>query len=299
MGRASPDPFVDLIASRRGVVYEQAPIAATHDVDGVHDLRVGSRRLRAALRESRNAFANDALDPFFHYTKTVTRLLGTARELDVNIELLTKLRKQFAGATRYAATRVITYMHKTREACNGDVDAAVALVDSRAYAQAWDEALKQTQTPKRGFHEEGKRSMEQGFKRLCKAHTAWEKKPSDEALHEVRKDFKKLRYVCEAFSEEFGPALDAFIKELKSAQNTLGDWNDLRVLRAYVSEAAVRIGEGSPVTTRGARLAQHGFTPLRETLDNRVLEFERAIHEETKPFFGGRGKRRLEEAIGS
>ena len=54
---ASPFPSrafaQEAIAARVARVQAQAPAARAQEVDGVHDLRVASRRLRAALRVMR------------------------------------------------------------------------------------------------------------------------------------------------------------------------------------------------------------------------------------------------------
>jgi hypothetical protein len=59
-----------------------------------------------------------------------------------------------------------------------------------------------------------------------------------------------MRYACELFAPLWKGDMDAFIKELKNAQEALGNWNDYRVLRDYVHAlsdgATPKVHEGLP-----------------------------------------------------
>ena len=58
------------------------------DPEGVHDMRVGSRRLRAALELFRDVFPRKELAPFRRTIKELADALGEVRDLDVLIERL-------------------------------------------------------------------------------------------------------------------------------------------------------------------------------------------------------------------
>ena len=61
----------------------------------------------------------------------------------------------------------------------------------------------------------------------------------DEALHTLRSDCKRLRYLFEFFDPIYGQALSRWIKRLKKLQDVLGDFQDACVatdrLHAYAS----------------------------------------------------------------
>jgi|SRR5947209_15551524 len=64
------------------------------DIEGVHDMRVGSRRLRAALEVFRDTFPRRQLKPMLRDVKRLADALGEVRDLDV---MLDRLKTDMAG----------------------------------------------------------------------------------------------------------------------------------------------------------------------------------------------------------
>ncbi|MGI8968349.1 MAG: CHAD domain-containing protein [Chloroflexota bacterium] len=58
------------------------------DADAIHDMRVASRRLRAALEVFRDAFPARRLKPLLDEVKALADALGAVRDLDVQLERL-------------------------------------------------------------------------------------------------------------------------------------------------------------------------------------------------------------------
>jgi CHAD domain-containing protein len=59
------------------------------DPEGVHDMRVGSRRLRAAIELYRDVFPKRRLNPMLRDVKRLADALGRVRDLDVMLDRLT------------------------------------------------------------------------------------------------------------------------------------------------------------------------------------------------------------------
>ncbi|MCP4994116.1 MAG: CHAD domain-containing protein, partial [Gammaproteobacteria bacterium] len=71
------------------------------------------------------------------------------------------------------------------------------------------------------------------FQRVLKAGHAINQESPPEAMHELRKDCKKLRYLIEFFRSLYPPnEIDPLIKDLKVLLNNLGNFQDLEV-QAY------------------------------------------------------------------
>ena len=70
---------------------------AGRDPEGVHDMRVGSRRLRAALELFRDVFPKRRLKPLLSNVKRLADALGRVRDLDV---MLDRLKQDRAGRPR-------------------------------------------------------------------------------------------------------------------------------------------------------------------------------------------------------
>jgi len=79
----------ELIAQRWGEVWKAVPVAlAGEDIEGVHDVRVASRRLRAAMDVAVDCFPASWYRPLHRSAKAITGALGEVRDRDVLLEAL-------------------------------------------------------------------------------------------------------------------------------------------------------------------------------------------------------------------
>jgi CHAD domain-containing protein len=91
------------------------------DIEGVHDMRVGSRRLRAALELFRDVFPKSEYRPMLRGLKTLADALGQVRDLDVMIE---GLQKDLAGrppAQRLVLNELRVETREQREQARADL----------------------------------------------------------------------------------------------------------------------------------------------------------------------------------
>ena len=78
-----------LIGERWRAVWEAIPVALEgEDIEGVHDVRVASRRLRAAMDVARPAFPGKWYKALHETAKRITGALGEVRDRDVLLEAL-------------------------------------------------------------------------------------------------------------------------------------------------------------------------------------------------------------------
>jgi CHAD domain-containing protein len=83
------DAMRDLIGKRWGAVWVAVPVAIEGtDPEGVHDVRVASRRLRAAMDVAATCFPSSWYKPLHRAAKTITQELGEVRDRDVLIDAL-------------------------------------------------------------------------------------------------------------------------------------------------------------------------------------------------------------------
>lgn len=98
---ADPDgaEAVSLAQCAESVLKQRLEVMLSHaarvrlgaDIEAVHDMRVASRRLRAAVSVFGEQFPSSACVKFAGEVRLVTRALGTARDLDVMIGALEAL----------------------------------------------------------------------------------------------------------------------------------------------------------------------------------------------------------------
>jgi len=90
--------LIELIAERWTMVWQAVPAAlAGDDIEGVHDVRVASRRLRAAMDVAVPCFPDDWYRRLHQTAKSITKSLGEVRDRDV---LRASLAKERAASTR-------------------------------------------------------------------------------------------------------------------------------------------------------------------------------------------------------
>jgi CHAD domain-containing protein len=87
-----------IVAVRARELFEHAEgVLDTTDIERVHDMRVATRRLRAALEVFAPAFPDRELRPVLRDVKRLADALGARRDPDVHIEEFSKLREVFGA----------------------------------------------------------------------------------------------------------------------------------------------------------------------------------------------------------
>jgi CHAD domain-containing protein len=192
------------------------------DPEYLHQVRVGLRRLRSALR----AFAPlpKKSRSLKHRLRRVMKALGPARDWDVLVHRLEE-----AGAGRRLVARA-------RRRRNAEARAARAVAESKELhvfvlrALRWIDA--QPWRPSAGSLQRfGAGSLERLRRKLRPAD--W---TSAEHRHGLRIRVKRLRYACEFFAPCFpARAVERYLKRLRALQELLGELNDIAVGRKLLA----------------------------------------------------------------
>ncbi|MBX3071393.1 MAG: CHAD domain-containing protein [Thermomicrobiales bacterium] len=105
-----------LIDERWQDVWDAIPVAvAGDDPEGVHDVRVASRRLRAAMDVASDLFPASWYRPLHKMAKRITSELGEVRDRDVQIEYFTNVRDAAAPGDQPGIDRLIARLTAERE----------------------------------------------------------------------------------------------------------------------------------------------------------------------------------------
>jgi hypothetical protein len=112
-----------LIAERWQAVWEAIPAALEGtDIEGVHDVRVASRRLRAAMDVAAPAFSGKWYKPLQRTAKEITGALGEVRDRDVLLEALRADRSVAPLAEHPGIDRLIERAECERAAARVDME---------------------------------------------------------------------------------------------------------------------------------------------------------------------------------
>jgi CHAD domain-containing protein len=114
----------ELIAKRWGDVWRALPVAlAGEDIEGVHDVRVASRRLRAAMDVATECFPTAWYRSLHETAKEITSALGEVRDRDVLIEAFSAERDNAILPERPGIDRLIERVDAERAMARTEMEA--------------------------------------------------------------------------------------------------------------------------------------------------------------------------------
>jgi CHAD domain-containing protein len=116
-----------VVKVRAKEVFKQADgVLDLDEIEHVHDMRVATRRLRAALEIFEPCFPPKRHRKALKRVKALADALGERRDLDVEIELLEDLAEAVAGEDREALETLIEELRTRQRRANEDLTPFVA-----------------------------------------------------------------------------------------------------------------------------------------------------------------------------
>jgi inorganic triphosphatase YgiF len=201
----------------------------TGDVEYIHQMRVATRRLRAALRLFAPALPEALRDGLRQPIATLTRQLGQARDLDVLLgEIVDPVLNAMPGEPRLSA--LAGNITELRYRVRAEVLAALAAPSYGRMLLGAIEVLHPLTPPLLTTATLGEFAATR-LRHLCRrlrrlATTARVSNPA--SLHELSIGIKRLRYALEFFATlATDRTLHRLQGRLAAAQDTLGKLNDL------------------------------------------------------------------------
>ena len=112
--------------SKAVFVHKHKRVLDTADIEGVHEMRVATRRLRAALEVFGPALDRKRGARALHEVKTLAEALGQRRDRDVQLALLEQLHDDSAGAERRAVELLAQELRGEQRHANAELSDALA-----------------------------------------------------------------------------------------------------------------------------------------------------------------------------
>lgn len=259
-----------LSAAVTEIVRRVPGIVGGEDVEAVHQARVATRRLRAQLRMLRPVVNRQWADETRSELKWLAQCLGAVRDADVLYAELDEQQRTLPQVDR-AAARVLSerVLAERREAH----DRLVEELQSDRYRALMDRLLDATAVPPmRGRDHRADGSAEsvlpelvaKRYRGLARRVSKLGEDPSDEALHEVRKQSKSLRYVAEASRPFVGSPAKRLARAAERLQDVLGEVHDAAAAQAWLRHqvlltprASTGLAAGSIVNREWERYRVH------------------------------------------
>lgn len=245
------------------------------DIEFVHDMRVATRRARAAWMHYGAAYDERAMRRLLKGLKATARTLGVVRDMDVALDALA----QYARRTHEsdAAGLEAIAARWRRDRAEG-YDRLLAWLDDKAYRRFIKHMARHCATP--GAHVTTERPADLVRHALPAAvlhafdtvraygpHFDGDGEIEVETLHALRIDGKRLRYAIEPLAHLMGADGKEFVKTLKRMQDVLGDLNDASVAEARLTALAAE-GMSSPALDRYLEHQRSIIERCRETAES-------------------------------
>ncbi|MCY1044636.1 CHAD domain-containing protein [Corallococcus sp. bb12-1] len=246
--------------------HPEAQLDEELDEDGVHDMRVATRRLRAALQ-------------VFHATGKLTQLeadvkrlqdaLGDVRDLHVQdawLDTAAKGKKDAAKALVGLRESHLSGLKAKEKALRAELE--------RWSGRTVPRLLKKLDSLEDDHRFSGKRvrgHLRQRLRRVEKRLERYADAPDAASAHALRKELKKLRYELEIYQPAFRRTVGALLEVLVPLQDGLGELHDADVRLELFERAAA---EAPP----GQRKAARKLLPqAREERAERSAEIAREV----------------------
>jgi len=205
------------------------------DIEELHDMRVATRRMRAAFRVFGPYFDPQAMKPHLKGLKRTGRALGPVRDLDVFEEKAQRYLATLPADQASDLDELLATWHQKREAAR---ERMLAYLDSQRYSRFVERFDKFLSTEGAGARPilAGRPTLYQvrhvaprliyNRYEAVRAYEPLLDSAPIELLHALRIDFKHLRYALEFFVPVLGTEAKMVIGEVKGMQNHLGGLND-------------------------------------------------------------------------
>lgn len=250
------------------------------DIEGVHSMRVATRRLRSALRDFMPLMKKR---PPKHLRKDLKQLadaLGAVRDQDVAIVALEELQAAAeTESTKQGVERFLKERNDLRDAARLNLTEAVAVGRindlQEQFRAAIDKAVSRKKTNRAiSFNEVGRQVVADGLQDLLDLGASLYEPFKIEELHEMRIAAKRLRYAIELFVHCWGERIAPFAEEIADMQSFLGEVHDCDVWIESLGERLER--EQDNLTIDGSDYQTAAWL-LSEYVKKRTKEYRAAL----------------------
>ncbi len=219
--------------------------------EGVHQMRVGIRRLRSCLNVYRQLIPRDVAQPVADETRWLNEALGPVRDLDVFIESIGEVCAAFVDRTGLTRTRNLCREERKRR--QQELDARLSNVRYHRMVlsmaewiqnKGWNRDLdaERRAALREPVSRHARRVLARLYKRMIRDGQNFETLTVEEK-HALRIRVKRLRYGLQFFNGLYPKASTRpMARALGQLQDDLGVLNDMYVAKALLDGLGVKSG---------------------------------------------------------
>ncbi len=260
------------------------------DSEFLHDYRVAVRRTRSLLSQVKGVYPEDVLARFKVELKWLGGLTGHVRDLDVYLLKMDDYKADLPAAVGNDLASLGAYLRDRQRREQRRMARQLGSERCLELLEAWDCFLNQPAdleaAPNAGrpIGEVASERIWKIYRRVIKRGLAIDDDTPAQAVHDLRIECKKLRYLMEFFRSLYDAGkIGRLIGALKQLQDNLGDFNDYEVQQGSLKEFADDMSNRQtvPAVTLMAmgRLVEHlenGQARERHRFSKRFTKFARA-----------------------
>lgn len=238
-----------LVAAAMLVVDHDHVIRIDDDIEGVHQARVGTRRIRSHLRTFKALVDPGWSAPLRSELKWLAAALGEVRDRDVLLaRLRVAARALVSRDDSRGADQLLEHLAEERSLAQARL---VDVMRSDRYVSLLEKLVQAVREPKLTDLAEApasslERYLRKPYRVVRKAVEVFGLDPSDEDLHVLRIDVKRARYAAEVAAPALGQEMRSFAKALARFGDLLGDHHDASVAEGWLRAVARRPPSGLP-----------------------------------------------------
>lgn len=250
-GETAADALQKMIVRAVHRITTHHAAARLGDPEGVHQMRVGTRRLRSDLRTFASLVDREWADSVLDDLRWLARVLGEVRDIDV----LTERFAQSAGELADELQSLFDHLRRVGEQRRSDLHDALR---SERYLTLLESLVRAAQNPPATVDaavagdEVLVPQVRPTWDTLRKAMRAAGEDPPDHELHEIRIHAKRARYAAEVVagsSASYASSAKNFARAAAALQEVLGEHQD-----AVVAQQTLRGIAGAPESTASVQI---------------------------------------------
>jgi CHAD domain-containing protein len=209
-------------------------VIADFDSEFLHDFRVAVRRTRAGLSQLKGVLPDEINTRFSDFFSWLGQITGPTRDLDVHLLNFENYKQSLPESIREDINPLYDFLLGKQKKAQQELAKHLrsdkylnTLSDWEAYLNEASHSNPTEMNSQLSIKALADRRIWKMFNRILKEGQAITRESPPEALHELRKTGKKLRYLMEFFQSLYPEQqIKHLIKHLKNLQEVLGDFQD-------------------------------------------------------------------------
>jgi len=219
------------------------------DIEFMHDYRVVLRKIRVVLKQFKHYYPQDACNEYRPFFSRLSTLTNPVRDIDVFLVQLEDYQAVFDASDWQQLQSLRDYLLQSRIEAQDELNKELKssryrqsikqLREHLKHAVSDDDTTDDSKKPVSRVADELLREINQQTLKQGKALT---RNSEAEALHDLRKTFKQLRYLMDFFSSLYPMVeLRALTQSMADIQDDLGVFNDrhfqMAMVQAFIEQS--------------------------------------------------------------